>query len=240
MIEIDTPNKEKQDELPSNTPAFDSYARFVDQSSHVLSVVKTGWEQSTETVPNDVVYEDWPGEEGEHARRATDAFFHVALWMIVMYVTATEAYLQDALAFCAGIDPTIMGDTGQKVGYGDVVAFASIEALAEEVRSRWARNVVDDGGPTRWIKRLERMGARGYANDAADKMELMWGIRHLVVHRGSLISFDFVKRHGTSHGKPGENLSQKFNPFGFAAPKISGGFVQPTEKFLCKRFLSGS
>jgi hypothetical protein len=89
------------------------------------------------------------------------------LWQVVMLVTCVEAYLQDVLSASASIDPELMSESEQRALYADVIAADSLHELANELRARWARRWLSDGGPTRWISRLTRMGARGYPADLA-------------------------------------------------------------------------
>ena len=98
------------------------------------------------------------------------------LWQVVMLVTCVEAYLQDLLAIAASIDPKLMDETQQVAPYAEVISATSLDGLASELRARWARRWLSDGGPTRWISRLKRMGARGYTDGLAPRLELIWGI----------------------------------------------------------------
>jgi hypothetical protein len=83
-----------------------------------------------------------------------DRYQTLTLWQIVMSVTCVEAYLQDVLIAAASIDPELMSKSEQSAPYADVIAATSLEALANELRARWARNWLSDGGPRRWISRL--------------------------------------------------------------------------------------
>src|SRR5712691_7056860 len=83
-------------------------------------------------------------------------------WQAVMLVTVAEAYLQDALVFAAERNPSLMKDSEQAAKYDEVMVASSLDEVAAELRSRWARNFLEDGGPRRWKERLERMGARGF------------------------------------------------------------------------------
>jgi hypothetical protein len=105
------------------------------------------------------------------------------LWQVVMLVTCVEAYLQDLLAIAASIDPKLMDETQQVAPYADVISATSLDELASHLRARWARKWLSKGGPTRWISHLKRMGARGYPDGLAPRLELIWGIRHVVVTR---------------------------------------------------------
>ena len=130
----------------------------------------------------------------------------LAEWRSVMYVTFTEAYLQDVLATCAGIDPALMSESAQSASYIEITSAGNLQELAGELRARWARNFVDKGGPTSWIDRLQRMGARGYPAEMAPLLEELWGIRHIVVHRAGIANLDFCRRHPSFGLKPNKAI----------------------------------
>lgn len=157
-------------------------------------------------------------------------------WDAVMLVTFTEAYLEDVLAACAALDPELMSKSEQTVGYLDVRTATSVEELLDEIRHRWARNFVDDGGPKRWIERLVRMGARGYESNDAETLEKLWGIRHVVVHAAGRITRDFVRR----HPRPGYQIGARLqiDTADFRSPVFS--FVDTTDSFLVRRYFSDS
>jgi hypothetical protein len=116
-------------------------------------------------------------------------------WYAVMLVTITEAYLLDALVEAAASDPSFMENSVQTVAYNDLTRLDSIENLALEMRTRWARNFIDSGGPSCWIDRLHRMGARGYSDGLGETLEEMWGARHLIVHRAGVRNPIFDRRY---------------------------------------------
>jgi len=117
------------------------------------------------------------------------------LWQVVMLVTCIEAYLQDVLVDAATVDAAFMSKSEQVAPYVDVVAATSLDELANEMRRRWARGWLSDGGPKDWLPRLHRMGARGYAVGLAPRLELIWGIRHVTVHTAGVATADFLQRH---------------------------------------------
>ena len=80
------------------------------------------------------------------------------LWQVVMLVTCAEAYLQDLLSAAASVGPELMSESQQVAPYAEVIAANSLDELANELRARWARRWLSDGGPTRWISRLKKMG----------------------------------------------------------------------------------
>jgi hypothetical protein len=127
-------------------------------------------------------------------------------WVGVILVTITEAYLHDVLTEVARQEPSIMNDTKQAAVYAEVVEFTSIEELAEEMRSRWARNFVDKGGPRRWIEVLERRSGHSYPGDLVATLELVWGIRHVVVHNAGRATREFLRRHQFAGAVVGQML----------------------------------
>ncbi len=156
------------------------------------------------------------------------------LWQVVMLVTCVEAYLQDVFSAAAGVDPDLMNESQQLAPYADIVAATSLDELADQLRARWARAWLSDGGPTRWISRLERMGARGYPADLAPRLELVWGIRHAAVHAAGVATADFVKRHPGFVKAAGARLRIGARPFGVFLKAVRD-FVEPTEKYFVAR-----
>lgn len=116
-------------------------------------------------------------------------------WMPVMIVTTVEAYLIDVLAYAASIDPTLMQNSTQSASYAELTTASSLEEVMAELRYRWARNFLENGGPRSWVERLTKMGARTYSPKTAQEMETLWGIRHLIVHSAGVATTDFTRRH---------------------------------------------
>src|SRR5579862_5237678 len=130
-----------------------------------------------------------------------------------------------------------MSRSEQSVLYAEVVEAASLELLADDMRTRWARGWLNEGGPKAWISRLQKMGARGYAEDLGSRLELLWGIRHLVVHAAGIATADFVKRHSNFRAAVGQRIH-------FSNSDLTGflnavkEFVEPTEIFVLARWPS--
>ena len=158
------------------------------------------------------------------------------LWQVVMLVTCVEAYLQDLLAIAASADPRLMVESQQLAPYADVISATSLDELASELRARWARGWLSDGGPTRWISRIKRMEARGYPDGLAPRLELIWGIRHVVVHAAGIATADFVKRH-PGGGAAGDHVRVGSRAFGTFIESVKG-FMEPTERFFVRRYPS--
>lgn len=127
-------------------------------------------------------------------------------WLVLTEVITAEAYLTDVLAYLAEHDPTIMAKSEQRASYQEIVEADSTADLAADLRRRWARNFVDDGGPSRWIERLSKMGAK-YNDALAPTMEECWGIRHVIVHAAGHATHDFVRRHPNFDVKLGDRVT---------------------------------
>jgi hypothetical protein len=154
-----------------------------------------------------------------------------------MLVTCIEAYLQDLLVAAASVDPKFMSKSQQVAPYADVVSATSLDELANELRRRWARGWLSDGGPTHWISSLHKMGAKDYPVGLAPRLELIWGIRHVTVHAAGVATADFLKRHPGAAGAVGDRVrvnSRQFQAF-FEAARA---FLEPTERFFLARYPS--
>ena len=135
-------------------------------------------------------------------------------WFPVMLVTFTEAYLQDLLAYVAALDVSLMGKSEQTATYSDVLQAQSIPDLAADLRARWARGIVDDGGPQRWSKRLPQIlqfPPKRYPSDLIERLETLWGVRHVVVHAAGTATRDFVSRHPEFDVGVGEQIRFSVN-----------------------------
>jgi hypothetical protein len=159
----------------------------------------------------------------------------LALWQVVMPVTCVEAYLQDVLTIAAGLDSKLMIKSEQRVSFAELSNATSLENVVGPLRSRWARNWVADGGPARWIERLEKMGVRGFPPNLAWYLEMCWGIRHVVVHNAGIATAEFVKRHPKVVSEPGKRIkiNHKYLTKFFESIR---DFINPTEAYFLKRF----
>jgi hypothetical protein len=160
-------------------------------------------------------------------------------WIPVLLVTTVEAYLKDVRIFEAKINPAIMESSEQSVTYAEVVGSRSIEDLAEEMQSRWARNFVDDGGPARWIDKLTRMGARTYDLQTANKMEVLWGVRHVIVHSSGVATPDFVGRHPDFGVTVGKKIVIRNDQL-LEWIRVAYHFVDVTDSYFVQRYKSES
>jgi hypothetical protein len=173
----------------------------------------------------------------ERLQTRVERFGTALLWQVVMLVTCVEAYLQDVLSAAASVDPVFMRESEQCANYSDVIAANSLPELANDLRARWARGWLSDGGPTRWIDRLGRMGARGYPDGLAPRLELIWGIRHAVVHAAGVATADFVRRHPGVVKAAGDRL-RVGNKDHLTFIEAVDGFVTPTDRYFLARYPS--
>lgn len=166
-----------------------------------------------------------------------DRYSTAALWQVVLLVTLVEAYLQDQLMAAAAVDAELMSKSEQAALYADIVSAPSLEELVAQMRRKWANGWLRDGGPTRWIARLEKMGARGFPKGLAGRLELIWGIRHVAVHSAGIATADFVKRHPGATKGVGVRLNvgqRQFQAYFSAASE----FLKATERFFVSRYPS--
>jgi hypothetical protein len=190
-----------------------------------------------------------PRQSGEIAREISDILTNpvkqftgglltIHQWIPVILVTTVEAYLKDVRIFEAKVNPTIMKSSEQSVTYAEVVRSQSIGDLTGEMQSRWARKFVDDGGPARWIDSLTKMGARVYDSQAANKMETLWGVRHVIVHSAGVATSDFVRRHPDYGAKVGASISIRFDQLAEWI-SVAYHFVDATDSYFVQRYGPG-
>jgi hypothetical protein len=130
-----------------------------------------------------------------------------------------------------------MSKSEQHAPYADVIGATSLEALANDLRTRWARSWLSEGGPTRWIARLGKMGARGYPKDLGPRLERFWGIRHVVVHAAGVATADFVKRHPGAVKAAGDRVRVNHHDYKKFVEAVRE-FLEPTDGFFLARYPS--
>lgn len=199
----------KSEHAARTTSAFDAHASFQARQTSFFEAAISSLLKKIEELKarQGVTSEEWTS--------LREALTSGLEWMMVITVTGVEAYLVDVLALAAAKAPQIMNESDQRASYQEIVEASSTQELAAELRRRWARNVVDDGGPSKWIKRLMGLGAKGYPGDMAATLEELWGIRHMVIHNAGIASLDFRRRH------PGVNL-------------VTSGRIEPTQQAATK------
>lgn len=161
-------------------------------------------------------------------------------WVPVMLVTFTEAYLHKVLAYVAAMDDSLMSRSDQCAKYADVLQAQSIADLAYDLRLRWAKGIVDEGGPRKWVKRLPQIlqfPAEKYPGDLAENMELLWGVRHVVVHAAAFATPDFVKRHPQFGVSVGERIRVTIEQAGRWLETVAE-FVRATDEPVVARAAS--
>ena len=168
-------------------------------------------------------------------KQFTEGFLTVREWIPVLLVTTVETYLEDVLIYAAKVDPAIMESSRPTVPYVEVIRARSLEELKTILPPRWARNnFVNDGGPDSWIKKLTKMGARGYRPETANEMETLWGVRHLIVHSRSVATPAFARQHPEIRIKVGENISIRSDQL-TAWVKVVYHFVDVTDFYFVQR-----
>lgn len=240
---------------PKRTPAYEkSFAPNTDKISYLLEFSR----RATETffpqladAPNKISgVQATPGvdqnenlirtvqevvkEVVKQAEKLTGGILLIHELMPVLIVTIVEAYLKDVLIYAAGIDHTLMARAEQTASYKHIANAGSLQELLDELRGKWARKFVDNGGPTQWMRRLEAMGARGYSPNTPMTMEGLWGVRHLIVHSAGIVTPEFVRRHPSFRTKVGDRLivsSSYFTPWLTAVFDL----VQVTDLYFLRR-----
>jgi hypothetical protein len=236
-----------------HTKAWAPFERNLDSIAHILAlgrrelalikgattrlVASVGKSSDLTVKPAVVKLQRYVNRYNKSVLTRIDRFQTATLWQVAMLVTCVEAYLQDLLSMAASIDSELMSKSQQLAPYTDVISATSLEELASGLRARWARGWLSDGGPTRWISRLERMGATGYPNDLAPRLELIWGIRHVVVHAAGVATADFVKRHPGIVAAAGDRVRVGNHDFGVFY-EATLRFLEPTDRFFLARYPS--
>ncbi len=226
------------------TSAAVRYGKNIKRLLSLIEVVNTAWkpiinqlEDVSPKVPTAV-----PGDEvdkkldilvtqGEAVFTGVQFAFE---WYVVIIVTMAEAYLEDVLAAAAALDPKLMEKSEQRASYAEVIDARSLEHLADSLRHRWARNFIEDGGPSKWISRLNRMGLTPLTTDNVRKLEELWGLRHTVVHRVGVVDAEFVSRHPQLGHKAGDALSLSRDNV-LAYFRSAGDIVGAIDSFFLKR-----
>lgn len=233
------------------SPAFLAFRQNVGRMVHIFELLQEGINRASDELNNFnalPLTEDLDKNEQrvEHEKKLEERIdkVHAQMeliteWGCVFLVTCTETYLQDALSYFAGLDISLMNDSEQRASYKEVLSASSLDELAEELRGRWARNVIDGGGPSKWAERLKKMGASSLENFDLQLMEELWGSRHLIVHRAGKVTRDFLDRHPSCAKALGDQLvipSDKLPKYIVSV----GDFVKMVEGFLVSRYAGRS
>lgn len=133
-------------------------------------------------------------------------------WMSVMLVTFLEGYLEDGLMFLAMKNPNLMKDAAQ-IDPKRVLEVGNLEELRNEIRQQWAQAFLKPGGPETWLKRLDKIGARGYDDQASLEMQYLWDTRNLIVHSRGAASVAFARKYSSRGVKAGERVRVSMSQF---------------------------
>ena len=134
-------------------------------------------------------------------------------WILVMLVTFVEAYVEDVLILSVNLNPDWLHKSTARIDYSDLLKANSVDTLIHEIQVRWAKNILQSGGPDNWIGRLEGFGAKGYRPNLESEMRVIWEKRHSIVH------------------KPTKNFHVSFEELDSALSVVQH-FVLITEKFI--------
>jgi hypothetical protein len=135
--------------LPILTGAKLRFAENLSRITSMLELVGAALRSELPQLPDDGLV--------EYVNSFQSALSFLDEWHVVMVVTFVESYSEDVLADAAGEDPSLMAKSEQTVSYADAVAAESLVALRTEIRHRWSRNFVNDGGPWR-LRMREQQG----------------------------------------------------------------------------------
>lgn len=212
------------------TPAATAFQKNFDRMGDVVALVASLFDPLVAQATLNPIGPARDALERDLKRLVTSVYL-LNEWYVVMQVTFAEAYLQDVLVHWASEDPSAMRDSDQKATYAQVTTAESLDSVASEMRRRWARNFIDDGGPRKWLRKLRCMGARGYTDDLVDVLEEAWGVRHVVVHNAGIATTDFVTRHESFGVKVGESVVVHKDKILDYVEQI-GEFVKATDAFF--------
>jgi len=164
-----------------------------------------------------------------------DHFVHVHgflySWMSVMLVTFVEAYMEENLELIARKNPKLLKNV-DPIPFETVFESDSLEDLKVELGEQWARKTLR-GGPGRWLKRLQEIGARGYEKDCCFRMEHLWDTRNLIVHAQGVVNKAYVKKYANLKLKPGDRVRVAGNLFKWWINGLKD-FIEPTDQFFFK------
>jgi hypothetical protein len=102
-------------------------------------------------------------------------------WILVMLLTFVEAYLEDFLVTIVQLNP-VWCSSEAMYSFEDLIDNPTIESLRDKVARQWAKNILRQGTPKNWIKRLEGFGVGGYPDNFGKNLEKIWDRRNEIVH----------------------------------------------------------
>jgi hypothetical protein len=233
-----------------HTPAYDnSFAPNTDKIGHLLGFAQEGTRSYSSAISEKLAVAKAKVESGAESTESIVAIIEEASEVVsklagglvtihglmpVLMVAIVEAYLKDVLIYAAGMDPTLMEQSEQTASYKDVLNAQSLQGVIDELRGKWAKKFVDNGGPTGWMKSLGAMGARGYRRNTLEVMETLWGVRHLMVHSAGIVTADFIRRHPSFKMKIGDAFTVRSDHLKKWLAAIYD-FVDATDLYFVKR-----
>jgi len=81
------------------------------------------------------------------------------------------------------------------------------------------------------------MGARGYEPQTAERMETLWGVRHVIVHSAGIATPDFVRRHADYGAQVGASIVIRLAQVQEWIESIYN-FVDVTDSYFAQRYAS--
>jgi hypothetical protein len=114
-------------------------------------------------------------------------------WFLVIMVTIVETFLQDALAYAEFRHPSFVLKSDRKIGYAEIGSAASVEGLRGEFCQLWATGWLRGKTPAEWLAGLSGMGAKFPPPEITAGLDVMWQVRHCVVHNAGLATHDFAR-----------------------------------------------
>jgi len=157
-------------------------------------------------------------------------------WMSVMLVTFVEAYMEENLELIARKNPTLLKNA-DPVSLDVIFESDSLEDLKAELRQQWAKRTLR-GGPEKWLKRIQEMGARGYEKDCCLRMQHLWDTRNLIVHAQGVINKGYHKKYSNQKLKVGDRVHVAGNLFSWWLDGLKV-FLEPTDQFFF-RYAAGA
>jgi hypothetical protein len=149
-------------------------------------------------------------------------------WISVMLVAFTEAYLEDGLIGLAVVNPQLLMNDAPSTDYARIFEVQSLDELREEMRRQWALQKLQ-GGPSKFVRRLKDMGARGYDDREIFRVQHLWDTRNLIVHSRGIVDRNYVAKF--KHLEKGTHVKVNLPQIQHWLPALSG-FVECTDAFF--------
>jgi hypothetical protein len=157
-------------------------------------------------------------------------------WMLVMTVTYTEAYLENALLLLVNASPSAMRTkeriwlTAEEASQIDTRSDTKqqLSDIRQTMCKRWAEQFLRDK-PSAWIAKLTNMGVNTFGPTLAKEMNKVWTRRHELVHAPPP-RFD-------THGA--KKRLQESRALFEQAVSVAYFFVEATDRYVAK-VLQGS